>query len=254
MDILDELALSYSKFEKMKFLRTKWIIVTSILLLMSWLLWRYRYEVADWVRDKLGYEMPEDPRPAGVSDLEWASTNYHDEIAELSKEYDVPYEYLMALLVLECSGEKPAGHRYEKHVFNQLKRVRDGKQSKFENIRQEHLKELDDEGLTNLATSWGPFQLMGYKVIPMGVNVHDIRSEEGAARYGVQWIKEEYGHFLKKKKWKDAFHYHNTGKRFPLSGKSKTHDPYYVSDGLKYMKYFSEHSPYPPAMDADKKK
>lgn len=238
----------------MKYFRTKWVIITSILLVVAWLLWRNRYDVAEWVRDKLGYELPVDPRPAGVSDLAWAETNYKDEIAELAKEFDVPYEYLMALLVLECSGEKPAGHRYEKHVFNQLKKVRDGKQRKFENIKQEDLKDLDDEGLTNLATSWGPFQLMGYKVIPMGVNVHDIRNEEDAALYGVQWIKEEYGHFLQKKKWKDAFHYHNTGKRFPLSGNSKTHDPYYVSDGLKYMKYFAEHSPLPPVMDLGKKK
>jgi len=187
---------------------------------------------------RLGIELPEDPRPAGVTDLQWCETNYKDEMLSIAQELDLPYEYLMALAVLECGGNKPAGHRFEKHIFNQLKQVRDGKRNKYENIRQENLAGLDDEGIKNLATSWGPFQLMGYKVIPMNLNITDIRDEEDAAFYAAKWIKEEYRHFLKKKKYKDAFHYHNTGKRFPLSGRSKTHDPYYVSDGIKYMKYF----------------
>ncbi len=237
-----------------KLLRKKTIIIASILLACSYVLWQNRYDVAEWIRDAIGIEMPEDPRPAGVTDLQWAESNYKDDIADLAVENDLPYEYLMSLLVLECSGNKPAGQRFEKHIFNQLKKVRDGKQRKLENIKQEHLKDLDDEGLKNLATSWGPFQLMGYKAIPMGANNFEIREEEDAAALGVRWIKAEYGHFLKAKKWKDAFHYHNTGHRFPLSGRSHTHHPYYVSDGLKYMKYFAQRSPLPPIFEEKKKK
>jgi hypothetical protein len=81
---------------------------------------------------------------------------------------------------------------------------------------------------------------MGYKAIPLGVSISDLRHEDDAAEVGVRWIAQEYGHFLKKKKYKDAFHYHNTGQRFPLSGRPKTHSPYYVSDGLKYMKIFEK--------------
>ncbi|MBX7051851.1 MAG: hypothetical protein K1X54_07435 [Flavobacteriales bacterium] len=225
-----------------RYIRKRWQLWLAIALIGS-LLYYFRYDVVDWCRDRFGFELPVDPRPAGVSDLQWCEKNYSEEMAEIAQEFDLPYEYLMALAVLECSGEKPAGNRFEKHIFNQLKKVRDGKQRKLENIKQKDLEQLDDEGLKNLATSWGPFQLMGYKVIPMGVNVADIRSEEQAAYLGAKWIKEEYGHFLRKKKWKDAFHYHNTGQRFPLSGRSKTHDPYYVSDGIKYMKYFEQHKP-----------
>jgi hypothetical protein len=220
-----------------RYIKRRWQLWLA-LALICYGLYHFRYDVAEWVRTRLGIELPEDPRPAGVSDLQWCEQNYKEEMLEISAKLDLPYEYLMALTVLECSGEKPAGHRFEKHVFAQLKKVRDGKQRKLENIYSKDLQGLDDDGLTNLATSWGPFQLMGYKVIPMGLNIVDIRDEEDAAFYAAKWIKGEYGHFLKKKKWKDAFHYHNTGKRFPLSGRSRTHDPYYVSDGLRYMKYF----------------
>ena len=109
---------------------------------------------------------------------------------------------------------------------------------RFEGIKTHHLTDLDEEGLKNLATSWGPFQLMGYKAIQLDLNVIDLRDDEVAAETGVAWIKKEYGQFLNKGKFKDAFHYHNTGERFPLSGRSRTHDPYYVSNGIKFMKYF----------------
>ena len=78
---------------------------------------------------------------------------------------------------------------------------------------------------------------MGYKCLQLGVNVNDIRGDE-ALDWGAKWIKLEYGHLLKKKRYKDAFHYHNTGSLYPKSGPPKTYHPDYVSNGLKYMNYF----------------
>ena len=83
---------------------------------------------------------------------------------------------------------------------------------------------------------------MGYKCVGLGVNVKDIRGEDGL-EHGVRWIKEEYGRFLKKGKFKDAFHYHNTGRKFPRDGVSRTHDPRYVDKGLAYMEYFEANPP-----------
>jgi hypothetical protein len=218
----------------------KWVIPVMVVLVLAFL---YRYELADFIREKSGYELPEDPRPAGMSDLEWCTKNYSEEIAELSSKYQVPYDYLMALIVLECRGDKPAGQRFEKGVFRSLKRVKDAGHRKFESIAQEDLTNCDEQCLTDLATSWGPFQLMGYKSVQMGIELSMLRDEETAAEVGVSWIKNTYGKYLVKKQWKDAFHVHNTGERFPLSGRSKTHDPYYVSDGLKYMKHFAKNLP-----------
>lgn len=236
-----------------RYIKKRWFLWVLILS-AGGLLWLSRYDIVDWARSKLGIELPQDPRPAGVSDLEWCERNYREEMMGISSDLGLPYEYLMSLAVLECGGNKPAGHRFEKHVFNQLKKVRDGQRTNYENIQKKDLEKLSDDGLKNLATSWGPFQIMGYKVIPMGVKVSNIRNEHDAAVYGAQWIKNEYGHFLSRKKWKDAFHYHNTGKRFPLSGKSQTHHPYYVSDGVKYLKYFEKNSPFPILKESGRKR
>lgn len=225
----------YNRFKTYIVLHWKWLLpLTIVLALLFW----YRYDIADWARNRLGIELPENPRPFGVDDLEWCEQNYGEEMREISSALDVPYAYLMALAVLECSGEKPAGHRFEQHVYRELIKVKEGKRRAYEAVKQEHLEALSEEEIRDLATSWGPFQLMGYKAIGLGVDVEDLSDEEVAAREGARWIQKEYGRFLTRKKWKDAFHIHNTGKRFPLNGHSRTHDPYYVSDGVRYMKYF----------------
>ena len=104
-------------------------------------------------------------------------------------------------------------------------------------ITHEMIADASDEALKNLAKSWGPFQLMGYKCLHLDVKVKDLRGDD-ALDWGAKWIKLEYGHLLRKKRYKDAFHYHNTGKTYPKSGIPKTHDPKYVDNGLKYMAYF----------------
>ena len=40
------------------------------------------------------------------------------------------------------------------------------------------IHDASDDALKNLATSWGPFQLMGYQVIPLDLNIADIRGDE----------------------------------------------------------------------------
>jgi hypothetical protein len=215
----------------------KWLIPAVIALS---LLFYYRYDVAEWTRKVLGVVLPENPRPIGVSSLEWCEQNYGEQIAEIAAEMELPYSYLMSLAVLECSGEKPAGQRFERHVFNELMKVKQGKRKKYEMATGEKLEGLDEEEIRALATSWGPFQLMGYKVFELDISIEELSNDEDACYHGARWIKKQYGKYLHKEKWKDAFHIHNTGKRFPLSGKPKTHDPYYVSDGLRFMKFFDK--------------
>lgn len=172
-----------------------------------------------------------------ANSLERARMNYGEEVREIAEEKELPCEYFMALIVLECSGNKPSGERFESHVYKKLKDVKDGSRRKHENIKQKDIADATDQALRNLATSWGPFQLMGYKCIGLDVNVKDIRGDD-AVFHGMRWIELEYGDLLTKGKFKDAFHFHNTGRKYPKVGSPKTHDPKYVERGLAYMEYF----------------
>ena len=163
--------------------------------------------------------------------------NYSNEADRCATEFNLPASYLKSLIILESSGKKPAGSRFEKHVYQKLKKVRAGSLKSFEHITQAELKDASDEALKNLATSWGPFQIMGYKCIHLKINLSDLRNDK-AIYYGSKWINMTYGDYLRKGKYRDGFHIHNTGHPYPTFGPSKTYDPKYVPRGLRYMKSF----------------
>lgn len=197
-----------------------------------------------WLRLKNTEEMSVGEAASVVYEnaLDRTYANYSKEAWEASEELDLPYEYLMALIVLECSGKVPPGNRFEPKVYDRLVAVRAGERRRFENIRRSDVRNASDEALRNLASSWGPFQVMGYKCIGLGVKVKNIRGKDGLS-YGAVWIDQEYGKVLRKGHYKHAFHMHNTGRRFPEDGQSLTHDPHYVDRGLRYMAYFKKHPP-----------
>jgi len=163
--------------------------------------------------------------------------NYGKAIDSCAKIFNLNSRYIKSLTCLECSGRTDRPNRFEKHVYKRLKNVRDGKLADYEGVTQKMLHDASDEALKNLATSWGPFQIMGYKCLHLNINVADLRGND-AVYWGVKWINMEYGHLLKKGRYRDAFHYHNTGRIYPADGKPTTYDPNYVSNGLEYMKYF----------------
>ncbi|MBN2893752.1 MAG: hypothetical protein JXL97_17920 [Bacteroidales bacterium] len=172
------------------------------------------------------------------SGTEVAIVNYKAEVEKYASNYDLPSSYLMALIMLECSGKKNIKPRYEHHIFLKLQKFRDGKIDKFEDLTVDDVKDLSDKDLKEMAKSYGPFQIMGYKSIKLGVKVEDLQ-DKNAIAIGVKWINNEYGNLLREGRFKDAFHMHNTGKKFPQSGKSETYDPKYVDNGLYYIRYFS---------------
>jgi hypothetical protein len=141
----------------------------------------------------------------------------------------------MALIQLESGGRKPAGKRFEAHVLERLQEVQNGTRPHYENVTQAHLMDANHGALRNLATSWGPFQLMGYKCILLDRQIRDIRGQE-AVQAGIEWIDITYGNALREGKFQDAFHLHNTGKPFPKSGPPATFHPDYVQKGMRLMK------------------
>lgn len=163
--------------------------------------------------------------------------NYGKEFRKYGREFGIAPEYLAALCMLESGGHRPAGNRFEKHVYARLRLVKLGLRRNYEHVEPRHLKEAGEEALENLATSWGPFQLMGYKCLLFDIRVADLRGENGTY-WGVKWISEAYGRYLKKKDYKSAFHMHNAGRPYPADGRSRTHDPDYVKKGMEWMTWF----------------
>lgn len=165
--------------------------------------------------------------------------NYGEQVLEVSNELSLPPEYLLALIALECEGYRNVKSRFEPYIFKKLLRVREGKIEYFEGIVPQDLYNSSDDALKNLASSWGPFQLMGYQCFHLDIKIKQLRGKK-AVYYGALWIKKMYGTSLEQKKYKDAFHLHNTGQKYPRHGPPKTHNRRYIPKGLKYMKKFEK--------------
>ena len=164
--------------------------------------------------------------------------NYGDDVLKYSKDLDVDPRFALALIALECSGRKEFKPRFEQHVCRRLHAVKSGSLDSYENLTGNHLTDASDAAIQNLATSWGPFQVMGYKCTQLGINVKDLRGDS-AVYYGLKWMKANYGSLLKKFRYSDAFHVHNTGRVVPKSGNYQTYDPNYIPKGLSYIRYFN---------------
>lgn len=162
---------------------------------------------------------------------------YGKKIEKYASEYKISVNYLKALVVLECSGKKNIPNRFEQGVYDKLVSVKNKESDSFENITYELLKDTPDSTLRDMASSWGPLQIMGYKCITLGVDVSVLKGKSNLA-YSIKWINDTYGKYIKQGKYKDAFHIHNAGKPYPADGTVFTTDPSYVSNGIKYMKYF----------------
>ncbi|MES2617245.1 MAG: hypothetical protein V4613_05165 [Bacteroidota bacterium] len=171
------------------------------------------------------------------SGLEMVAKNYGNTIDSCATLFKLSPQYLKALCMLECGGRKVFDQRFEPHVYEKLKKVKTGQLENYEHVTQAMLLEANDDALKNLASSWGPFQLMGYKCLLLDIKVKDIRGDN-AVYFGTKWIDMTYGDYLKNKKYRDAFHIHNTGIPYPSLGKPRTYDADYCPRGLKYMEYF----------------
>jgi hypothetical protein len=169
------------------------------------------------------------------------NANYGKQVELYAKQLDLPTDYFKALILLECSANYPPGSRYEPRVFEQLLAVQSGQLPEYSGIRQIHLKGYSQKILQQMATSWGPLQIMGYHSIHLGIHIDKLKSEQ-SLYYGMVWAKQNYGHLLKKKAFRDAFHFHNTGKLYPKWGAPLTYDRYYVGNGILYMQKLSENN------------
>lgn len=220
--------------------KTKWIWILAIIALTISIIYSSRYYLASWLNHEFSMNIQINARPLGMSEQDWCRHNYEEVFRTIAAEEGVNLQYLLALAVLECGGERPAGSRFEPHIYKKLLKLQSGKRNDFEGITPEDLEGVSDDDLRKLATSWGPFQLMGYQCISLGADVEEIVDGPEAFRLACKWMKKNYGNFLESERYRDAFHMHNTGSPFPANGKSQTHSKDYIPRGLRYMKYFDQ--------------
>jgi hypothetical protein len=168
--------------------------------------------------------------------------NYGEQVENIADTLQIPAVYIKALIILECSAKKPASPRFEPKVFEKLQAVRDGKEEKYSGITTAMVKGMSDKRLEALATSWGPLQIMGYHTLHFGWSLQDLTGDK-ALYYGMLWCKKNYARYLDRRDYRNAFHYHNTGKPHPVMWNGHTHDPDYVAKGLAYIRLFEQSPP-----------
>lgn len=186
---------------------------------------------------KYKYQLEYNSISINKSVVERTYDNYYASVKTAANKYNISEEYLLALIVLESSGRQIVPQRFERHVYNKLDAVARSKQKSLEGITAKSLQGMTDGDLKKLASSWGPFQIMGYKSFEIGVSVNELQGEN-AVLNGAKWIDKNYGEELRQGNYKDAFHIHNTGRAYPKLGPPRTFHKDYVPKGIQYMQEF----------------
>jgi hypothetical protein len=163
--------------------------------------------------------------------------NYGKDIVRLAREKKLPPEYFLSVIALESSGRKLVPHRFEPHVFRSLIKLQNGELEKYDHVVAAQLQGMKKGQVKKLASSWGPMQLMGYQSFMLGTHVKHLNGSR-ALPLGVEWVDKSYGHHLREGRFKDAFHIHNTGKKYPLFGPPSTFHRSYVPMGIAYLNAF----------------
>ncbi|OQY02021.1 MAG: hypothetical protein B6I20_07295 [Bacteroidetes bacterium 4572_117] len=172
--------------------------------------------------------------------FDMAVLNYKQDVDSIAEIFNLPTDYLMALIILESSGKKKVYSRFEKRIYKKLLLTKMGKISGFEQINAKTLKLYSKKEIKKLSCSYGPFQIMGYKSIGLKISLQSLIGENHLY-WAIKWINGDYGDYLRKGEYKNAFHIHNAGKKYPDDGIPTTYDPKYVEKGLKYMKHFKNY-------------
>ena len=169
-------------------------------------------------------------------------------IADAVAGTSIPPAFLAALAANESSGD-PTVKRFESGVFVELAQVLAGRKANFGSLGPEDIqKNLSTAGilgnpfrvitgkLMDLATSWGPTQIMGYQVIDMALTVADLQNPTNHFHATVMLLKgfaQEWDLDLAMPLPEvvlSFFRCWNSGKP-----DGATADPLYVANGVRHM-------------------
>jgi len=169
--------------------------------------------------------------------LQAVKINYGSKLLFNANKNGISANYINALCMLECGGARKIIPRFEPHIYKRLIQLKKGEIKSYEGISSEQMQLFSDKTIINMASSWGPLQVMGYHCLHINTSLNEFIGDS-VIKHSVNWINKEYGYLLKDQRYQDAFHRHNAGCNYPLLGAPKTHDPQYVNKGLKFMEYY----------------
>lgn len=150
--------------------------------------------------------------------------------------------FLAALISVEDSQLNADAYRFERAVYDKLKKLRNPLifwRREWNGITQADLQFCSDDALVNLATSWGYTQIMGWWTIPLSrvspapVTVGDLRDPETHLKLAVRLLHLVALRQLKTYTWGDVLRIWNSG-----SPQGKTYDPDYVPHALAVMQEY----------------
>lgn len=150
----------------------------------------------------------------------------------------VPESFLAGLVSVENAQLDPHAVRFEKHIFENLKKLRNPLvfwRRSWNGITPADLKGASDEALINLATSFGYTQIMGWWAIPLKCSVGEIRDPQKHLAIAVRLLQLTAAVDLKRHAYGNVLRIWNTGR-----ADGRTHDPRYVDNALAVKLAYSE--------------
>ena len=153
---------------------------------------------------------------------------------------------LLAALTANESGGNPAAARFEPAVMGQLAMTLTGRRANFGTIGAQDL--LDELGvvtdprtivrqLMNLATSYGPTQIMGYEALAGHYDIADLSNLQKHYPRAVAMLEDFRKRFdiaTDGSDWAEFFDCWNTGRPH-----AQTADPMYISRGLARLTLYN---------------
>jgi hypothetical protein len=158
------------------------------------------------------------------------------EIARVCGGTMVPESFLAALISVENDRLNQHAFRFDRDVKDKLKRLQNPLvfwRREWNGITQADLKGASDDALTNLATSFGYTQIMGWWAIPLtkqlreSITVADIRDPLQHLWIAVRLLNLTANRYLKLHEYGAVLRIWNTGSPF-----GRPHDPEYVAHAL----------------------
>lgn len=144
--------------------------------------------------------------------------------------------FLAGLISVENAQLNPHAYRFEKAVFEKLKKLRNPLvfwRKEWSGITQADLKGASDDALVSLASSFGYTQIMGWwsirltKLLERPISVSDIRDPKQHLEIAVRLLNLTAHRYLKTLAYANVLRIWNTG-----SPTGRTHDPQYVANAL----------------------